>query len=1088
MKKNYFFWSLLGLLSLQIGWAQQKSITGNVTDETGLPLPGATIVIENTNRGVSTDFDGNYSIEATANEVLIISYVGYTDQRITIGAEDSYNASLQPGNELDEVVVTSLGIKREKQALGYAVSEVNSESLEQRAEGDIGRVLSGKASGVQITNQSGISGSGTSIVIRGFNSFSQGNQPLFIVDGIPFSSETNANGRDDRNDFVNGNNGSSRFLDIDPNNIESVNVLKGLAAATLYGTQGRNGVILITTKSGSAGSRGPAKNEITINSSYFNVEIASKPDYQNQYGNGFDQSFGWFFSNWGPSFDEGGPAGWANQNSINGTVSGTPGFLRHPYTTASNATGIPAILSSLEIAPDALYEWKPYDSVGQFFRTGHAFSNKINLRGANDEGTLSYNINYGNLEDEGFTVGNTLRRNTLSFGGTANLSNKFTVNGTLNFTQTNFKSPPVAAGYGSNVSGEGASVFANVFYTPRSVDLFGLPYQNPVTGESIYYRQNNSIQHPLWTVHNTGTSQFTNRVFGGASLAYSIDDNLNVAYRYGVDVYSENNVNFSNKGGKTGSLVNRNGIYETWNNTKSIYDHNITLSGDYKFNDVGLTFNLGATSRSDVYNRNGTRSTAQQVFNVFRHFNFAQQDEIQDFTKRNIIGLYAQADIDYKRYVYLTLAGRKDWVSNLAEANRSILYPSASVSFLPTTLFPEIKSDYISFIKVRAGYGTSANFPDRYPIAATLDLDTQSFIKNGTTIIKNTSGTRLGNPNLKPERIDEIEFGLEGSFFKSKLSVDLSLYNKITKDLIIDRPLDPSTGYTTTQTNIGKIENKGIELDLSMDWFNNTDGVSWNTNLNWSSNEAIVIDLGQDTDRIIYSGFSNLGNAAIPGESLGTILGSSLTRDSEIVDFKWLPGSYIINNQGSFTTTADPSIIGDANPDWLLNISNSISYKNVTFSFLINHVHGGDILSYTVGTLLGRGLINETLDRELSFILPGVQADGTVNTKQINNSTYYFSNVLYGPDENLIYDGSVWRLGEISLSYNLPKSLLDQTPFGNVSFSLSGYNLWYDAYNTPDGANFDPNVAGVGVGNGRGFDYLNGPSSKRYGASLKLTF
>ena len=310
MKKQYLFLSLLGILMVQFGFAQEKIISGTVVDDSGLPLPGATIVVENTTRGVSTDFDGNYSISAAVNEVLIFSFVGYTDQRITVGSSDTYNVTLQAGNELEEVVVTSLGIKREKQALGYAVSEVDSGALEQRAEGDVGRVLAGKASGVQITNQSGISGSGTSIVIRGFNSFSQGNQPLFIVDGIPFSSETNAVGREgERNDFINGNNGSSRFLDIDPNNIESVNVLKGLAAATLYGTQGRNGVILITTKSGAAGTAGPAKNEISINTSYFNVELASKPDYQNEYGNGFDQAFGWFFSNWGPSFNEGGPAG-----------------------------------------------------------------------------------------------------------------------------------------------------------------------------------------------------------------------------------------------------------------------------------------------------------------------------------------------------------------------------------------------------------------------------------------------------------------------------------------------------------------------------------------------------------------------------------------------------------------------------------------------------------------------------------------------------------------------------------------------------------------------------------------------------------
>lgn len=234
MKKHFLFFSLFVFFIIPFSWAQQKTITGIVNDENGLPLPGASIVIENTSRGVSSDFNGNYSIEAEENDVLIFSFIGYVDQKVTIGAADSYTVSLQPGNQLEEVVVTSLGILREKQALGYAVSEVDSEALEQRGEGDIGRVLAGKASGLQITNQSGISGSGTSIIIRGFNSFSQGNQPLFIVDGIPFSSETNAVGREgEREDFVNSNNGSSRFLDIDPNNIESINVLKGLAAATL---------------------------------------------------------------------------------------------------------------------------------------------------------------------------------------------------------------------------------------------------------------------------------------------------------------------------------------------------------------------------------------------------------------------------------------------------------------------------------------------------------------------------------------------------------------------------------------------------------------------------------------------------------------------------------------------------------------------------------------------------------------------------------------------------------------------------------------------------------------------------------------
>ena len=1080
-----YLYAILSLLIFTQFSVAQRTITGIVYDDQGVPLPGATVLQEGTNNGTTTDFDGNYSITVEDGVEISASFVGYESLTILVDGQDEIDFILQLGNQLDEVIVTSLGIKREKQALGYAVSEVSNDAIEQRAEGDIGRVLTGKASGVQITNQSGLSGSGTNIIIRGFNTFSQGNQPLFIVDGIPFSSETNSQGS-----FVDGNNGSSRFLDIDPNNIESVSVLKGLAAATLYGTQGRNGVILITTKSGSSSSGEATKNEITINSSYFNVEFASMPDYQMQYGNGFDQSFGWFFSNWGPSFDEGGPAGWGGQSSINGAVSGTPGFLRHPFTTASSATGIPQILDALGIASDELYEWKPYDSVGEFFRTGHVFSNNINVRGSTSDGTVNYNINYGNLEDVGFTPGNTVNRNTLSFGGNSQLSNGFVVGGTLNFSQTKFQTPPVAANYGSNVGGEGASVFANVFYTPRSVDLMGLPYQNPVTGESIYYRQNNSIQHPLWTVNNTANIQNTNRVFGGANISYGINDNLNVSYRYGIDVYSENNTNYSNKGGKTGSLVNRNGIYETWNNTKSIYNHNFNVSGDYDIDDFGITFNVGVDSRSDTFDQNGTRSTGQQVFNVLRHFNFEQQDEIQFYEKRNIIGAFAQTEIDYNRYAYLTLAARKDWVSNLSEENRSIIYPSASVSFIPSQAFPEIKSDLLNFVKVRAGYGTSANFPFGYPIAATLNIDTQSFIKNGGYVISNTSGSILGNPNLKPERIDEIEFGIEGRFLENRLTLDLSIYNKKTNDLIINRPLDPSTGYTSTQTNIGLIENKGVELDLSMNWLENSEGLNWSSSFNWSTNDAIVIDLGEDTDRIVYAGFGTLGNAAIPGESLGAIIGSSITRyGGTIENSRWIDaGDPVVNNQGSYDETFDPTIIGDANPDWIANLSNSISYKNLTLNFLFNYQQGGDIFTYTVATLLGRGLTTDTLDRELSFVLPGVNSNGQPNTKMINNSTFYFSNVLYGPDEMLVYDASHWRLGEVSLSYSLPNKIIENTPFGSISITASGFNLAYNAWNTPKGTNFDPNIAGVGVGNGRGFDFLNGPSARRYGGSIKLTF
>src|SRR6056300_798907 len=562
--KSFFRLTLVFLISMQLAYSQ-KTLTGLVSDNDGLPLPGATVLVSGTLTGVTTDFDGNFSINASEGQQLEFSFVGYETATITVGSSNVINITLSPGNQLDEVIVTSLGITREKRALGYAVSEVDNSQIESRSTGDVARILSGKASGVQVTDQGGISGSGTSVVIRGLSTFSSSNQPLFVVDGVPFQSDTNAQGS-----FTSGNNGSSRFLDLDPNNIESVNVLKGLAAATLYGSQGRNGVILITTKSGTTASGLNAqKNEVTVNTSYFSNELAMKPDYQMEYGNGFNQNFGWFFSNWGPSFREEGPAGWGKQSAINGTVSGQPGFLKHPYNSNLNARFLARdLLPLLGLSEDSLWEWKPYDSTGDLFQPGSIVNTNINFRGQSDDGKVSYNVNYGNLDDQGFTPGNTLRRNNVSFGGRAVLSNKITVNGTLNYSFTDFKSPPIAAAYSSGSSD--SSLYGNVFYTPRSVSIADLPYAHPITGASIYYRSSNGIQHPLWTVNNTQDAQATHRVYGGTSVQYDISDNLNVQYRYGYDVYSEDNTSYQNKGGVDGSVESQSGFYEKWNNTSTI--------------------------------------------------------------------------------------------------------------------------------------------------------------------------------------------------------------------------------------------------------------------------------------------------------------------------------------------------------------------------------------------------------------------------------------------------------------------------------------------------------------------------------------
>jgi TonB-linked SusC/RagA family outer membrane protein len=1075
LKLNGFLVLLLALIT-QISFAQERAVSGVVSDNAGMPLPGVSVLVKGDKTGTQTGFDGAYTIKAKPSDILVFSYIGMKTQERGATSTSIFVKLMDNAQQLTEVIVTSQGIRREKKKVGYAISEVKAKDLEQRADGDIARVLSGKASGVNIISQSGLSGSGTNVIIRGLSSFSSSNQALFIVDGVPFSSDTNSAGRQgDRNDFVNGNNGSSRFLDLDPNNIENVSILKGLAAATLYGSEGRNGVVLITTKTGTK-KKGKGS-DIAIATSLFINEIASLPDYQNKYGGGFDQSFGWFFSNWGPTFEKTGAAGWGNSAAFDAN-----GTLAHPYSTSNFAAAFPEYAGKR-------YEYKPYNSVKDFFRKGVITNTSVNFAGQSNDGNFSYNVNYGHNDDQGFTPGNDLVRNTLSIGGRGKFSNKFTVGGTLNYAKTDFKSPPVALSQGNGATGTGSSLFGDLWFTPRSVDMLNLPYQNPLTGGSVYYRQNNSIQHPLWTLNNSGTTQITNRVFGNASVTYDFNNHLNLQYRVGLDNYVEANVNFQNRGGvngNSGDARTASGFYESWDNAKTIWDHNLALNGNYKLSDkFDLNFNIGATSKNETLSRTGVASDGQQIFGVLRHYNFSKSTPIEDYSNRNIAGVYAQTEIDYNNYLYLTLAGRKDWVSNFAKENNSQFYPSASIAFIPTTAFDQIYSEkLLSYLKLRAGVGSSANFGNfgRYPVSNTLDLNVRDNQDGaGQNIITNAAGQTLGNPDLKPELMKEFEVGIETKFYHNRFGFDLSLFKRITNNLIISRPLDPSTGYSTTLTNIGEIEAKGLELDVMASIIKNEkDGFNWDTSINITSNKSIVTDLGLNTERVVYSGFSNLGNVAQVGESLSSIYGSKILRDAN--------GKYVVNENGFYIQDTKNGIIGDANPDWVMNVNNTISYKNFNFGFLINYTKGGDIYSSTISTLLGRGLINETLDRERSFILPGVNNAGQPNNVQIVNNEFYFNNVLFGPNEMQVYDATTIRLQELSLGYSIPAKFLDRTAFSSVSFKLSGSNLYYRAINTPKGANFDPNTSGTGIGNGVGFDFLNGPSSRKFGLSVKATF
>ena len=1070
--KFKWIYTLLVALIMQFSFAQEKTITGTVSDANG-PMPGVNIVVKGTSRGVSTGFDGKYSIKAKEGESLVFSFMGLNNVTRIVATSNVINVVLQDvSKELDVVVVTAQGIKREKKALGYAVSQVKSKDLEQRAEGDIARVLSGKASGINIINGSGISGSSSNINIRGFYTVNGSSQPLFIVDGVPFGSSTSTNGdsNDSRNDFINGNSGSSRFLDIDPNNIESVNILKGFAAATLYGTEGRNGVILITTKSGSL-KKGSKKTEISISQSVFNNKIASLPDYQNTFGNGFDQAYGNFFSNWGPGFYANGLGGYSNPN----TGIAADGTIEDPYARANLNAVFPQY-----IGKRIPYAAKP-DNVKDFFRTGFVYNTSINVAGTANDGKTNLNLNYGRLEDEGFTRGNKLTRNSISVGGKSQLSNKFTVNGTVNFSKTDFKSPPVARGDGSGISGTGLSVFSQVLFTPRNIDIMGYPFQNPIDGSAVYYRGDGAVVNPNWIVENAFQSQSTNRTFGNASVRYEVNKNLNLAYRVGIDVFNERNESGTNKGAARGPVL---GEYRTFDNANTIWDHNFLLDGKYSLSEnLKLNFNIGATSRSETLDRQGVKSVNQIVFGIFRHFDFKTQTPIQYLQRRNINGLYGQAEFVYKNWAYLTVSERKDWVSN-TNIN-TIDYPSINSSIILSDMIPNLVTEKgLNYLKLRAGYGTSAGFTDAYPVSNILSLNANgSQDASGNNLPTSSVVTTLGNPNLRPETLKELEFGLETKFLNNRVSLDMSFFKRQTDNLITNNPLPPSTGYSQTLTNIGRIEGEGVEIELGLELVRSANnGFTWNANGNFSKSKSIVTDLGENSQdkKIVYSGFSNLGNAAIEGEQLGVIVGSRVARSAD--------GQLIVNSDGTYRTEEGIFKIGNPNPDFILNVNNEFAYRNFSLGFLVNYTQGGDIYSTTISTLLGRGLTTDTVDRLNTFVLPGVKADGTPNDIQINNSTYYFSNLVGGAAELSVYDASVVRLTEISLGYSLPSKFLDKLPLGSLTFKLSGNNLYYNAINTPKGVNFDPNVAGTGAGNGRGFDFLNGPSGKRFGFSIKATF
>ena len=1062
--------TLLSGLLLLFGTAfpQTKEVTGQVTDDSGAPLPGVSVLVKGTKTGTTTDAVGKFSIQVKDGASLIISSASYAtvELKATPGTLMTVKLS-EKKEELSEVVVTALGIRREKKGLGYAVTTVDKKALELRPESDVVRLLNGKAPGVDIMATSGMSGSGTNIVIRGVNTISGNSTPLFIVDGVPFDASTNA-----QSNFVYGNTTTSRFLDLDPNSIESINVLKGLSATTLYGELGRNGVVVVTTKN-AATRKSNKKMEVTLSQSYFANQVANLPEYQNTYGSGFDQSVGLaFFSNWGGAFK-----------------TNPADSVAHPYSVPSLNAAFPQYVG-------AKYGLSPKNSVENFFRTGHISTTSVGVSASGANAT--FNANYTYMDDVGFTPGNRVIKNTIGMGGNVRLSNNFTISGTANYAITDFKAPPTSTSFGSNPSS--SSVYGNLIYTPRAVDIQGLEYENPLDHSSLYYRPANDIQHPLWTVNNAFTGQKVNRVFGNLAVRYDILKNLNISYRLGFDNYTDFNYYDQNRGGRVGEVL---GIHRTVTGQNSIWDHSVIANYNTNLStDLTLNVDAGFNSQERIYQQQGMKSTQQLVYGLFDHDNFivhentAEDGGTIDFkSNTQSIGAFAQAMLGYKEYLFVTLGGRNSWSSNLEKENRSLFYPSGSVAFIPTTAFEGMRNNkWLNYLKLRAGYATSANFGSPYNTRPVLAISTNVFVDRvGTVLNSNSISNRLANPDLKPELLREVEFGVESKFINNRASIDLTLYKRVSEDQILDRQLDPASGFTVTSINAGSVTNQGIELALGYTVVREKNW-TWQLDANWTKNKSEVSGLPDDVKQIVIDGFSNEGLFAINGHPLGVIQGSYTAK----IDPKTgqpsaspLEGVRTVNASGDYNTSNSIGIIGDPTPDFKMAAISTLSYKGFSFRMQWDWTQGGDMLAYTPGTLIGRGLTKDTeFDRLLPIILPGVKADGTPNDVQISASQAYFNNYsgFFGMGDLITYDATVIRLREASLSYSLSPSTLSKTPFGAISITLSGQNLWYNAPNFPEFVNFDPETSSLGVSNVRGLEYLSGPTSRRFGASLRVSF
>ena len=1047
-KLNGFLTLFIALL-VQISFAQDRVISGVVSDNNGLPIPGVNVIVKGTSLGTQTDMDGKYSIKASSNQTLVFNFIGMKSQEI-VASLTTINVKMKDNAvELEGVVVTAFGIKRNPKKLGYSVTSVKSGDVTDVAEPDLTRALSGKVAGVNVNFSTGVAGAANQITIRGVNSLVGNTQPLIIVDGIAYSSDQITSSSQ-----ISGGGGyESALSTLDPNDIASINVLKSTAAAALYGSRAMNGVIVITTKSGSSKTGKTQKMSVNVGMGTFYENIANLPDYQNTYGAGSNFNYANANGSWGPRFD-------------------------------SLAT-IPTWPTLLAAFPDQFGSTVPYvakpNNVKDLFRTGTVTDKTLGLNYSGQDGNFSVTVS--DMRQDGYIPFNSYDRTSMSAGGNFKLNDKLTVGANMSFSKTK----QIGGFFGENQFDGASSSFARTLFLARNWDL-NLPYTDPATGGSVT-PNGTQFDHPMWSWEHDQIITKTDRMVAGLNLNYKFNDHYSASYRVGINRYILNRDEIrdiaSRANNGLGDLKKDNFINEDIEST-------FLINIDYKLTDkLSLSGIIGNNVLQNNISRIANQGSQFVLPNIFTFGNVVNIKNLVDESaqKRNV-GVFGDLTLNYKDYLFLNATGRNDWSSSLPKKNNSYFYPSVSASFIVTDAF-KLKSDVLTFAKLRTSFARVGRDADaEFTRIAYL----QGNAYNGMPVISNP--TALGDQTVQPEFSSEFEIGTDLEFFNKRIVIDFTTYNKKTTNLITPITVPTTSGYQQYNTNAGSIENKGIELGLTLVPVKTTN-FKWTLYTMFSKNKNEVTELSQGLDRIRLN--ANQIAYAIPGEAFGVFYGTKFARDTN--------GNYLINPSGG-GIIQDPNlgIIGDPNADFKVSFTNTFVYKAWTLKSQFDWKQGGDINSSTINSLLGRGVTKDTENRERTFIIPGYYAtndgvpildgDGNQipNTTQLSMNELYFSPAggntfgINSVDEASIYDGTVFRLREVSLTYDVPSSVLKKTAFGKLSFSLMGSNLWYFAPNVPKYTNFDPETTSYGSTILQGIETSAAPTARRFGFKVNLTF